>query len=104
MDKMWDYTVSRSGATCTVNFSGELDISVRDDVVAVLASELQRPGYDAVRADLSAVSFLDSGGIAAFIKLRRDAEAAGRKFTIADPRGPVLRTLEITGVLPVLTS
>jgi len=104
MEDMWACTVSRAGATCTVILSGELDVSIRDEMAAVLLSELNRPGTTAVRADLSAVSFLDSGGIAALIKVRHDADAAGLSFTIADPRGPVRRTLEVTGVLTVLSA
>jgi anti-anti-sigma factor len=79
-------------------------MSVRDDVAAVLLNELNRPGSTAVQADLSAVNFLDSGGIAALVKVRHDADAAGLSFTIINPRGPIRRTLEITGVLTVLSA
>jgi anti-sigma B factor antagonist len=100
--KLWDYTISRSGGTCTVALCGELDMSVRDDVAEVLLNELNQPGSIAVRADLSQVTFLDSSGIAALVKVRHDAEAHGLSFTIVGPRGAVRRTLEITGVLSVL--
>jgi anti-anti-sigma factor len=101
---MWDYTVSSSGATCVVALCGELDMSVRDEVAAVLLAELNRPGSTALRADLSAVSFLDSTVIAVLLRVRYDAEAAGLSFTVANPRGAVRRALEITGVLSVLSA
>lgn len=79
-------------------------MSVRDDVAEVLLTEVNRPGSIAVRADLSLVTFLDSSGIAALVKVRHDAETNGLSFTIIGPRGAVHRTLEITGVLSVLSA
>ena len=96
------YPVHRSGGECTVALSGELDMSVRDEVVAVLLTELNRPGLTGLRANLSALSFLDSSGIAALMRVRHDAEAAGLSFVVTAPRGAVRRTLETTGVLSVL--
>jgi anti-anti-sigma factor len=101
---MWDYTVSCSGDTCVVALCGELDMSVRDEVAAVLLTELNRPGLAALRADLSAVNFLDSTVIAVLLRVRFDADAAGLSFTIANPHGAVRRALDITGVLSVLSA
>ena len=77
-------------------------MSVRDEVTAVLLTELNRPGSTGLRADLSALNFLDSSGIAALMQVRHDAEAAGLSFAVTDPRGAVRRSLETTGVLSVL--
>jgi anti-sigma B factor antagonist len=101
---MWDHTVSCSGGTCVVALCGELDMSVRDEVAAVLLTELNRPGSTVLRADLSAVSFLDSTVIAVLVRVRSDAEAAGLSFAITNPRGAVRQVLDITGVLSVLSA
>ncbi len=104
INTIWSYTVHRSGATCTVALAGELDMSVREDVAAVLLTELNRPGSTALLADLSDVGFLDSSGIAALIRVRQAAEGAGRRFMITDAHGVARRVLEVTGLWSVLSA
>ena len=54
--------------------------------------------------DLADVMFLDSTGIAPLIVARRRAAAAGQTLTVVNARDRVRRVLDLTGVLPILTS
>ncbi|WP_433380110.1 STAS domain-containing protein [Actinoplanes sp. CA-142083] len=103
IDEIWDYDVTHEGRTCTVSVSGEIDMSVSLDVFAVFASALDRPDIDHVRADLAAVSFLGSAGLAILVNAKLLACDRGRQFTVTGVKGLPLQAMEITGLLPVLT-
>jgi anti-anti-sigma factor len=87
-----------------IGLSGELDTTMCTELTDVLASELHRPGIIVVQADLNAVTFLDSSAISVLIGAYRTATATGRRFTISRPHGHVRRVLDVTGVLPTLST
>ncbi len=93
-----NFAVERtSGADgCRVAVIGEVDIDtaprMRDALLAGLAAG--KP----VVADLSAVTFMDSGGLSALITTHRAAVAAGLPFRLQDVPPAVRRLLEITGM------
>ncbi|MFJ9376157.1 STAS domain-containing protein [Streptomyces sp. NPDC101455] len=51
-----------------------------------------------VVVDLSGVTFCDSSGFNALLRLRRRAEEAGSRLALAAPPGHVARLLALTGV------
>jgi len=86
-----------------VTVAGEVDSSTAweiDSVTTVLAgwSETRQ-----VVADLGAVTFLDSSGIAALLRCRQACDAAGIDFTVVNVHGMPLTVLHITGVLDHLS-
>jgi anti-anti-sigma factor len=102
MNDGWDYTVSREADACTVMLSGELDMSAHDTLLEIVTAEVGRPGVRAVRADLSAVSFLDSSIMSVFVNAYLKAQDLGRSFTVAGQTGIVQRNLNTAGLLQLL--
>ena len=48
--------------------------------------------------DLADVTFLDSAGVGALLRMYKRQSAAGRGFVLREPQQAVLRVLELTGV------
>jgi anti-sigma B factor antagonist len=89
--------------TQIVTVEGELDL--------VTADSLYRRGCMAIARharllllDLAAVSFCDSCGLSAFVRIANDADAAGCRYGLVAPQPIVVKVLRITGLdqrLPV---
>ena len=83
--------------------SGEIDLSVREVLRRVLrAAVAASPGVIAV--DLGEVVFLDCTGIGELVRAYHEAHNRGRTLVMTRPQGIVRRVLELTDVLPQLTS
>jgi anti-anti-sigma factor len=81
--------------------SGEIDLSVREELRSVLAGVVTAfPG--ATDVDLHEVTFLDCSGIGEFIRAYIEAHGRGHTLTVSRPRGNVRRILELSDVLAVL--
>jgi len=102
MDDLWTYDVIRTGPSCTIELFGEIDMSVREEVLAVMVAEVNRPDTAAVSLDMGAVSFLDSSGLEALVKAKHAADAHGCGFAVVGAKGSALRALEITDLLTYL--
>jgi anti-anti-sigma factor len=76
--------------------SGELDLSVREEVRGILAS----PGNTSV--DLRDLTFLDCSGIGELIHAYTNALRRGSRLTVSGAYGEVRWVLELTGVLALL--
>ena len=100
----WSHRTSRDGATSTVALSGELDMTADQALTDLLTAELDHPGTREVRADLHAVTFIDSSAISILIRAYRTANAGGRRFVVTQPHGHVRRVLDVAGVLSTLTA
>jgi anti-anti-sigma factor len=86
-----------------VRVTGEMDMATAGQVTTAVAQALrQRPGE--VLIDLDAVSFLDSSGIRALLAAQLDGQTCGIMVRVVNPRGHVLRVLQITGVDGLLQS
>jgi anti-sigma B factor antagonist len=78
-----------------VSLAGELDLSTIPRVEAPLFGELSQR---AVIVDLSALSFIDSSGMAVLIKAFRAADGDRRMHTVIAPGSQVERVLRIAGI------
>ena len=76
--------------------SGEIDLAVVDELRLLLAADGN------VVVDLSAVTFIDSSGIAALLAAHRRQQTSGHSLWVQGAHGPVSRVLEITGTDTVL--
>ncbi|BEL07677.1 hypothetical protein Q0Z83_058680 [Actinoplanes sichuanensis] len=89
------------GGTTRLILRGELDLDTgdmfQDQVARALAD---RPGELVV--DIGGLTFCDSSGIDVLIGAQQAAGRAGIGFRTTMPRGIVLRSLTVTGVLPFL--
>lgn len=78
--------------------AGDVDLMSADALVAA-ALDLPRENGDANhRLDLSGVTFIDSTGVGALIRIRNDALKQGRRVRLVAVSRHVVRTLEITGL------
>ena len=83
--------------TSRVIVTGEVDLAVEEPFVAEVDSvAAARDGSGAVVLDLGGVTFLDSSGVRALIRLR---QRHGERLRLGELSTPVRRVLEITGLL-----
>jgi anti-sigma B factor antagonist len=95
-------TQREEGDAVLVTLTGELDLASSEAVRAhceqALASRPRR-----LVIDMRGVAFCDSTGIEALIRARAAAAGQGARLEVVNVHGIALTTLEITGVLPLLT-
>jgi anti-anti-sigma factor len=77
--------------------SGEIDLSVIDDLEGQLAPALER-SPDPLVLDLREVEFLDSSGLRFVLALNEQAAADGRRFALVAAGDPVMRVLKLAGI------
>ena len=80
---------------------GEIDLPAAPDLRADLARAISRHDVNLV-VDCTALTFIDSTGIAVLLEAHRDLEATGRQMRIVNvPPGP-RRSFEILGMSDLL--
>ena len=84
-------------AAATLKLTGELDGATSDSVVAEFDRHL-RAGRKAITMDLAGVTFIDSAGLRAIIRIQRRATQQSAELTVIPPPAPLLELLEITGL------
>jgi anti-anti-sigma factor len=94
--------VSAAAFGALVTIAGEIDIATVPRLRAALAAA-ELTGSDAVVADLSDVSFLDSTGLSVFLTLDRDLRERGARLAIACPEGPARLLFDVAGVGEILS-
>jgi anti-anti-sigma factor len=96
-------TREHDGDTVRIALTGELDLATGDAVREQLERDFAAVRPSLVLVDMAEVSFCDSSGIEALICARNAAIAQGTVLRLVNVRGIARTTLEITGVLPLLT-
>jgi anti-anti-sigma factor len=92
------HSVVASDGVVRVVLAGEIDLAVADDMHSwILAAAAGHPGWP-VEVDMTAVSFVDSSGIRAFVRARTDVTASGRPLRLVNTAGMALRVLQVAGV------
>jgi anti-sigma B factor antagonist len=74
--------------------SGELDLSGIDRLLGAAGNV---PDGGTLTLDLSGLSFMDSSGVKVFMNLDRRSRREGWTLAIENPRGQVLRLLQLCG-------
>lgn len=77
--------------------SGDLDISGVDPFLSY-ADRLLNTGTRVIDVDLGGVTFVDSSGLGALVRLQRRADADGRRLRLANVPRSVARVLDLTGL------
>jgi anti-sigma B factor antagonist len=85
---------AREGGQVVAVLRGELDVADAANVAARLAVIASRERE--VVVDLSGLEFMDSSGLAALVRARKNARDAGSDLVLAAPPQQVLRLLNIT--------
>src|SRR5689334_8606128 len=83
-------------ASSMVRLSGEIDIAMRDEVLAKLEAAAKQS--DIVDVDLSTVTYADSTALGLLIGLRNQLRERGGKVRLISPTARVLRLLELAGL------
>jgi anti-sigma B factor antagonist len=97
MTMPYEIPVQVDGDIVMVRPVGELDLAAAPS----LRTALQRAfdaAADAVRVDLSAVTFLDSTALTVLVEAWREAETRVLAFCVGSPAPNVRRVLDITGL------
>lgn len=99
----WDAQVPEvvHGAA-VVALAGELDLGAVDAICARAATALDQPGTRTLSFDISAVTFIDSSAIGAFIDVRTLAQARGASMELINVPSRIGRIIEITGLTEYL--
>ncbi len=96
MDGTERMSVRTTGQDGAIRVAGDLDAYTVGD----LEHELQRLDADHdVWLDLSGVTFMDSSGIRAFVRLDNALRPGGHQVVVVDPSISVLRLFELTGLV-----
>ena len=82
-----------------VSFHGRIDIDSSPPIRDRLLGLLQDPDPKKVSIDLSAVTHIDSSGVATLIEALRIARGHEIELKLLGLHGPLLRLFELTGIL-----
>jgi anti-anti-sigma factor len=77
--------------------SGDLDISGVEEFLSH-AGRLLDSDAKTIEVDLGGVTFIDSSGLGALVRLHKSAVAAGQQLRLANVPRPVTRILDLTGL------
>jgi anti-anti-sigma factor len=91
------YQVVRAAAT--VQLTGELDITAREEMRAALLEAVPVAGPEGVVIDFAEATFLDSEAMGALIEGLNAGREAGVPMRVVNAHGLVHRVLEVSGVL-----
>ncbi|BBH68916.1 hypothetical protein ACTI_56010 [Actinoplanes sp. OR16] len=90
------------GTVIRLHLRGELDLATTDLVEDQVARALD-DGPSKLILDVAGLTFCDSSGIDMFLNAHGLAAERGVDLRVSRPRGIVRRSLDVTGVLPMLT-
>ncbi len=88
---------------CDLIVSGQIDLSSADEVAALGYLGLTEPQVRTLVVRLKGVTFIDSTGIGALVRLRNIAFEFDKRLILSQPAERVMRLLEITGLDKVFT-
>ena len=91
-----------TGGGCCLELAGELDLAGAPRLEAALDDALAA-APERVDLDLARLDFLDSSGIAVLVRAWNRARHTPTRLSIHDPVPAVARTLEVAGVMELLT-
>lgn len=95
--QMFDAQISVDGdGTVTVALSGEVDLSVEDDLTEVIVAASS--GARVLRLDLSGLSFIDACGASVLTRCGLELAEAGGRLRIVAWSPQVQRVLEVVGL------
>jgi anti-sigma B factor antagonist len=91
----------RPVATTLLHWTGELDLSRADELCHAVES-LEALPFQRVVVDLAGVTFMDSTGLNALVRLHRRVTAVGGVVTVARPPAQIARLLDVAGLTQII--
>ena len=93
-------TSSGAGGTRTLCVTGDVDIATVDQLLTS-ARECLEDDTDTCEIDLSGVTFMDSSGLGALVRIRNLAHERGTKVLLTNVPASVSRLFEVTGLAEI---
>ncbi|MCU1656944.1 MAG: anti-anti-sigma factor [Pseudonocardiales bacterium] len=90
--------VSVHARRCDMVVTGELDLYSADELAALGLLHLAESEVDAVTLDLAGVTFIDSTGLGALVRIRNVALEFEKELALRNPSDRVQKLLKITGM------
>jgi anti-sigma B factor antagonist len=81
--------------------AGELDLGTASDLLETLTETVKAGDLDVI-LDLAGLEFCDSAGLAVFVRIRNELDAARRRLVVAGANETVTRILDLSGVSQVI--
>ena len=82
---------------CAISATGELDLAAIDEFIDVVRDSLSR--CHTVEIDLADVSFIDSSGLGALVRLRKEAGSEDASLYLTNVTDATDRLLRLTGLI-----
>jgi stage II sporulation protein AA (anti-sigma F factor antagonist) len=95
------FRFARNGTAETLYVTGELDMATGPALERTVAGTLDGQGGE-FRLDISALTFMDSTGANALLRVQERVESLGRRLVVVSPTGAVRRVFELMGLYGVL--
>jgi anti-anti-sigma factor len=100
--RMTDFVAEvRPDAPYVVRVSGDVDIATVGEFLTQARVALAN-ATTGVEIDLGEVTFIDSTGLGALVRLRAEAKASGKDLQLVHVPGQVSRLLDLTGLSEIL--
>lgn len=96
-------TTSVDDEVCSLAASGEVDIATVEAFLDAAGTCLGS-GAATIEIDLGGVTFLDSSGLGALVRLRNESGEAGKSLVLVNVPAAVGRLFEVTGLAEVFTT
>lgn len=93
---MVEFDAQVRGTVGVFRVVGEIDVASADEFGDRLLECLQRS--DSLEVDLGGMTFIDSSGLGALVRLRTEAEIAGKDVALVNVRSSTARLLKVTGL------
>ncbi|GAA0896686.1 STAS domain-containing protein [Virgisporangium ochraceum] len=100
-EAFWELVVDRQPEHTVLRVTGDLDLETAPRLLAGVEPHLVASDESLI-IDLSALSFIDSSGLSALIRINQRVAATGRRLTIIAPAPQVAKAFEITGLDQIL--
>jgi anti-anti-sigma factor len=85
-----------SDGVCVLRVEGEVDLAVADEFLDRMRACLI--DAEAIQLDLQGLSFIDSSGLGALVRMRKEAAASSQRFSLVNLTAATDRLLRITGL------
>ena len=80
---------------------GDVDMATVDQVERA-AWDLVDAGHATLTVDMSGVSFCDSAGINALVRIKKACNASGGQFAVSSPQPQILHVIAVSGLTEYL--
>lgn len=102
LSQQFGFSIVQVDGHSNVRVTGDIDLAITTELRQRLNSVIAA-GTGDVDLDLSDVTFLDSSGLAVLLAARQELHDKHHRLTVRNPSKRVLRVLELSGTLDVLT-